>query len=87
VVRAHAGFVLGLLGPEARKAVPLLIEMLQFGMISDQKLAAMTLGTIGGAAAEAIPALLAATDEEDDTLASMAAWALEEIQLPRAGAA
>jgi HEAT repeat protein len=84
VVRAHAAFVIGLMGEDARDAVPILIEMLQYGMLGDQRLAAMTLGTMGAAAADAIPMLLATTNEEDDTLASMAAWALEEIQLPRA---
>lgn len=82
VVRVHAGFVLGTLEDEALPAVPVLIEMLRFGVVQDRKLAATTLGQIGPAASEAVPTLLeAANKDEDEDVSDMAMWALERIDL------
>jgi HEAT repeat protein len=81
VVRIHAGFVLGTMGEDAISAVWVLIGMLKFGEVQGRKLAASTLGQIGPVASEAIPALLEAANDEDDGLADMATWALEEIDL------
>jgi len=61
--------------------VPALIELLEHGDIHDRKLAALTLGEIVPAAEEAIPALFAAVEDEDESLAEMAEEALEQIDL------
>jgi HEAT repeat protein len=58
-----------------------LIELLQNGDIHDRKLAALTLGEIGPAAQDAIPALFAAVEDDDDSLAELAEEALEKIDL------
>jgi HEAT repeat protein len=81
LVRVHAGFVLGALGEEATPAVPILLEMLQYGDLQDRKLAATTLGEIGPSAEEAVPLLLELTNDEDEGLADVAMWALEEIDI------
>jgi HEAT repeat protein len=82
VVRLHAATVLGSMGDDARAAVPALIALLHDSTnVHDRKLAALTLGEIGPAAAEAIPALFAAVDDDDEGLAEMAEWALEEIDV------
>jgi HEAT repeat protein len=89
VVRLHAATVLGAMGEDARPAVPALIAILRDARnIHDRKLAALTLGEIGPAAAAALPALFAAVDDEDEGLAEMAEWALEEVDaLDEQGAA
>jgi len=81
VVRLHAATVLGSMGDDATQAVPALVELLWAENIHDRKLAALTLGKIGPAAKAAIPALFAAVDDEDDGVAEMAEWALEEIDV------
>jgi HEAT repeat protein len=82
LVRIHAGFVLGTMGEEAFPAVPILIEMLEYGDVPTQKLAATTLGQIGPAAVEAVSTLLsAASDDEDEDVSDLAIWALEQIDL------
>jgi hypothetical protein len=55
--------------------------MLRRDDIQDRKLAALTLGEIGPIAEDAIPALFAAADDEDEGLSELAVWALEEIDL------
>ena len=45
----------------------------------DRRLAALTLGEIGPVAEEAISALLEAADDDDEGVAEMAIWALEQI--------
>jgi HEAT repeat protein len=69
------------MGEEAVTAVPALIQLLQNGGIHDRKIAALTLGAIGPVAEEAVPALLAAVEDEDDGLAEIAEAALEQIDL------
>ena len=81
LVRVQAGFVLGAMGEDAEPAVPILIEMLCHGELQDRKLAATTLGEIGPIASAAVPILLDITEDDDDGLADLAAWALEEIDL------
>ncbi len=81
VIRIHAATVLGSMGDAAAPAVPALLELLQADNVHDRKLAALTLGEIGPAAEEAIPALFAAVDDEDEGVAEMAEWALEEIDV------
>jgi len=81
VIRIHAATVLGSMGDDAAPAVPALIELLWAENIHDRKLAALTLGQIGPTAKAAIPALFAVVDDEDDGVAEMAEWALEEIDV------
>jgi len=49
--------------------------------LHDRRLAALTLGEIGPAAEEAIPALFAAVDDEDESVAELAEAALEQIDV------
>ena len=58
--RLHAAVLLADMGPDAREAVPTLLEMLQDESPKRRKLAAWALGSLGTAAGEAIPALLVA---------------------------
>jgi len=79
VIRLHAATVLGSMGEDAEPAVPALVNLLQAGDVQDRRLAALTLGEI--ASDEAIPALCDAVDDDDDSVAKMAEWALETIDL------
>ena len=76
----HAGLLLGRMGPEAREAVPTLLELLQDASVQNRKLAAWTLGYIGQAAVEAIPALLVALRDSNEGVRKMACEALEKIR-------
>ena len=77
--RIHAGLLLGRMGPEAREAVPTLLELLQDESIQNRRLAAWTLGSIGQGAVEAIPALLVALRDTSEGVRKMACEALEKI--------
>jgi HEAT repeat protein len=79
VKRIHAGLLLGRVGPEAREAVPTLLELLQDASVQNRKLAAWTLGSIGQGAVEAIPALLVAVQDTNQGVRQMAREALEKI--------
>lgn len=81
VIRIHAATLLGTLGEDAASAVPALVTLLKTGDVHDRKLAALTLGEIGPAAAFAVAPLLDATGDEDEDVADMAVWALEQIDL------
>jgi HEAT repeat protein len=81
LVRIHAAFALGSMEEDALPAVPVLIEMLKFGDEQDRKLAATTFGQLGPVASDAVPALLEAANDEEEGVADMALWALEEIDL------
>ena len=50
--RIHAGLLLGRMGPEAREAVPTLLELLQDESIQNRRLAAWTLGNMGQGATD-----------------------------------
>lgn len=77
--RIHAGLLLGRMGPEAREAVPTLLELLQDESVQKRKLAAWTLGYIGQGAVEAIPALLVDVRDSNEGVKQMAREALEKI--------
>ena len=79
VRRIHAGLLLGRMGPEAREAVPTLLELLYEENVQNRKLAAWTLGYIGQGAVEAIPALRVALRDSDLGVRQMARGALEKI--------
>ena len=79
VKRIHAGLLLGRMGPEARAAVPTLLELLYDESAQNRKLAAWTLGYIGQGAVEAIPALLVAVQDTNEGVRKMAREALEQI--------
>ena len=67
------------MGPEAREAVPTLLELLQDESVQNRKLAAWTLGSIGQGAVEAVPALLVALRDSDEGVRTMVREALEKI--------
>jgi HEAT repeat protein len=79
VKRIHAGLLLGRMGPEAREAVPTLLELLQGASVQNRKLAAWTLGYIGQGAVEEIPALRVALRDSNEGVRKMAREALEKI--------
>jgi HEAT repeat protein len=79
VRRIHAGLLLGRMGPEAREAVPTLLQLLHEESAQDRKLAAWTLGYIGQGAVEAIPALRVALRDSNEGVQQMAREALEKI--------
>ena len=79
VKRIHAGLLLGRMGPEAREAVPTLLELLQGASVQNRKLAAWTLGSIGRGAVEAVPALLVAVQDTNEGVRKMAREALDKI--------
>ena len=79
VKRIHAGFLLGWMGPEAREAVPTLLQLLREESAENRKLAAWTLGYIGQGAVEAIPALRVALRDSNEGVRQMAREALEKI--------
>ena len=79
VKRIHAGLLLGRMGPEAREAVPTLLELLQDKNVQNRKLAAWTLGYIGQGAVEAIPSLLVAVQDTNQGVRKSAREALEKI--------
>ncbi len=78
VVRIQAAGVLGVLGPSARAAVPVLVRLLERADPEDRKLAALTLGYIG--AAEAAGPLRHALQDADETVRRLAAAALEKVE-------
>jgi HEAT repeat protein len=84
IVRVHAGLLLGGMGLEARPALSALLKLKQSDRAQDRRLAAMTLGSLGHDLAEAVPPLLDALHDEDDTVRRLAAEALEEIDQRRA---
>jgi HEAT repeat protein len=79
VKRIHSGLHLGRMGPEAREAVPTLLQLLREESAENRKLAAWTLGYIGQGAVEAIPALRVALRDSNEGVRQMAREALEKI--------
>jgi HEAT repeats len=80
--RATAGFSIFTNGFSFRAC---LIRLLQNGDMHDRRLAALTLGELGPAAEEAIPALLEAADDEDDGVFEMAVWLWSRSTWPKDG--
>jgi HEAT repeat protein len=74
----HAGLLLGDMGPDAREAVPTLLELLKGEGVQGRKLAAMTLGYIG--VPEAVPALRQALEDGNEAVRKLAAGALLKIE-------
>jgi HEAT repeat protein len=70
------------MGPEARAAVPTLLELLHEESAQNRKLAAWTLGYIGQGAVEAIPALLVALRDSNEGVRKLACEALDKIGPP-----
>jgi HEAT repeat protein len=79
IVRVHAGFALGDIGPAAHPAVPTLLELLTGENVQDRRLAAVTLGGIAQGAAAAVPVLRNARKDADAVVARFAEAALEKI--------
>jgi HEAT repeat protein len=67
------------MGPEARAAVPTLLQLLHEESAPNRKLAAWTLGYIGQGAVEAIPALLVARRDSNEGVRKMVCEALDKI--------
>jgi HEAT repeat protein len=77
--RIHASLLLVRMGPEAKAAVPTLLELLHEESAPNRKLAAWTLGYIGQGAVEAIPALRVALRDSNEGVRTMAREALDKI--------
>jgi len=81
-----AALALGELGPDAKKAIPYIIEMLGLEDRSARMSAAEALGLFGPDAAEAVPALIKALDDSQEWVRMRAARSLGQIG-PAASAA
>src|SRR5947209_2622819 len=77
-VQAQGAYGLSRLGPDARGAVPALIEALKGGPLVREN-AALALGRIGPEAADAVPALTVALHDPEWAVRRQAALALGEI--------
>lgn len=79
--RAEAAGALGLLGLQAKIAVPQLAEMLKSRRNHDEGYAAaIALAKMGGEAASAVPELEAAAADPDPTVSRAARYALDQIR-------
>jgi HEAT repeat protein len=79
LVREHAAEALGDIGPEAKEAVPPLIEVLKDKEPRVRRDAARSLGQIGPAAKVAAPQLAALLKDEDANVREAAARALRQL--------
>jgi HEAT repeat protein len=77
-VKAQGAYGLSRLGPEARDAIPSLIEALKGDALVREN-AALALGRIGPDAVDAVPALTAALRDSEWSVRRQAALALGEI--------
>jgi HEAT repeat protein len=82
VIRIRAASLISEVGPQARAALPTLLEFLSDASPQRRKLAAWTLGNLGKQAVEAIPALGRALQDSDEGVSSMSQQALEKILRP-----
>ena len=71
---------LGDMGPEAKNAVPTLIEQLNSSEDYLRESAVLTLGAIGPQAKEALPALRKMKDDPDALIRSAAERAIREVE-------
>jgi 3-methyladenine DNA glycosylase AlkC len=78
--RSIAARSLARFGPEAKAAVPALIEALKDEDKATRVSAASSLGQIGPAAKDAVPALIEAVKDKNVFVSSSAASALRQIQ-------
>jgi len=78
-VRDSAAEALGEIGPDAKNAIPTLIDLLQDREVYVRKSAANALGEIGPYANEAVPALITALEDEDSWVRVYTAEALGKI--------
>ena len=78
-VRESAAEALGEIGPDAKDAIPTLIDLLQDREVYVRKSAANALGEIGLHAKEAVPALITALGDEDSWVRVYTAEALGKI--------
>jgi hypothetical protein len=78
-LKAAAAVVLGRIGPDARDAVPALIELLGDEDLSVRELATVVLGRIGPDARDAVPALIKLLGDEDGEVRRQTAEALVHI--------
>lgn len=83
-VRDSAAEALGEIGPEAKDAIPTIIDLLQDGRVYVRESAANALGEIGPYANEAVPALITALGDEDSWVRVYAAEALGKIGVKEA---
>jgi HEAT repeat protein len=85
--RWHAALYLGAIGPEAKAAVPALVEMFKTDkegfLTSNRVQAAATLGAMGPDARPATTVLLEALDDDDDLVRRWAAVSLIRIGPPK----
>jgi HEAT repeat protein len=78
-IRSDASYILGQIGPEAKAAVPALIELLRDQYDDIRRNAIEALGRIGPEAKTAVPALRAALQDEEASVRQKAAQALKLI--------
>ena len=72
--------ILGDMGPEAKNAVPALIEQLNSSEDYLRESAVLTLGAIGPQAKESLPALRKMKDDPDALIRSAAERAIREVE-------
>ena len=78
--RRHAQLALSAIGPEAKDAIPLLIESLAAEDLEVRGTACYALGKMGAAAAEAVPVLEKRLQELDGGSRTSFIWALMQIR-------
>jgi HEAT repeat protein len=79
VIRVRAASLISEMGPQARAALPILLELLADSSAQSRKLAAWTLGNLGQQAVEAVPTLRKALQDSDEGVRNMTRQALDKI--------
>jgi HEAT repeat protein len=82
MARVRAANALSQLGPEAHRAIPDLIELLDDGEPLVRWAAASTLAQFGPASRDALPALQKLAKDPDPHVRDAADWAIDEISRP-----